>query len=363
MALLNEYLKKKLIFDNHPSPDETTCLNTIQDRNPCQICKKVCPSGVFDQVEPNWDKCINCGVCVAACPAGSISYSAYHSHTQLGLLRSGKTHVSLSCRQAQEQTDLILPCLAACSWEFLGLLALNKKVTIVRRSCTGCLLACGMTVFDETLFRLKTLLGEDVFSATIYVSDRLQLQQISSYTRREAFSHLLGNTKSGVHILLPEKAEGDRQLYRKLLARYLPRFLKETCWLVPLFTSECIACGLCTRICPGKALYRISDEENPSLLHMALLPHKCTGCGLCHDVCPRKGLSRPEYTSMKAPSSPLIHSVLCLLCSRCGEPIGKQTEEAEPLMGSLSDVPHEKSVEDSLLCQKCRGELGYDFRY
>jgi ferredoxin len=363
MALLNEYLKKKLIFDNHPSPDESACLNTIQDRNPCQICKKVCPTGVFDQVEPNWDKCLNCGICVASCPVGCISYSAYHSQALLGLLRSGKRHVSLSCRQTNAQTDLILPCLAACSWEFLGLLALNKQITIIRCSCTGCLFADGMTVFDETLLRLKTLLGEDVFSTSIYVSDHLQPQEISSYTRREAFSHLLGKTKSGVQILLPDKADGDRQLYRKLLARYLPRFLKETFWLLPQFTPECIACGLCSRICPGKALYRISDEENPSLLHMALLPHKCTGCGLCYDVCPQKGLSRPEYISMNDPSSPFINSVLCLLCSRCGEPIGKQTDESDPPMESLSSLAHEKNAEESILCQKCRGELGYDFRY
>lgn len=378
MALLNDYLKRKLIFDNHPSIDSSRCLNTIQARTPCKACRASCEHGVFDQADPCWDRCVNCGICVAACPAACISPSGYHSDKELELLRSGKTHVSLSCQQKSVQTDLKLPCLAALSREYLALLALNRQVTIVKEDCSGCPHEDRMCLFDETLGRVEKLLGEDTFGSSILVGDRLPEEQISIYTRREAFSHLFKRTRSTVSILLPEKVPADRQLFRRLLAENLSRFPGETCWQFPHFKADCTACALCARVCPEKAIYRVPDEKDPSLMHMAVFPHKCSGCGLCHDICPREGISRPEYVSLSDPSSPEIHPVSCLLCSRCGEPVQqlpKQTNKAEVSTfaapdGSREDAsPESRSLEsgspkdgpdDPVLCDRCRGELGLD---
>ena len=54
---------------------------------------------------------------------------------------------------------------------------------------------------------------------------------------------------------------------------------------VPVFDEQrCDACGLCTKECRFRALYKI-------LNHIYLTEPLCHGCGLCQMVCPQKAIS------------------------------------------------------------------------
>ena len=66
---------------------------------------------------------------------------------------------------------------------------------------------------------------------------------------------------------------------------------------MPRFTEHCIACGICTRTCPGKALHVIRTDDDR--FYMAHLPRSCRGCGLCEVMCMFQGID--GYRDIRTP--------------------------------------------------------------
>lgn len=338
MTLVKNYLAKKLIYDNHPTRDEHRCLNTIQAKNPCCLCQESCVYGVYDHPEPDWNRCINCGICVALCPTGCISPSRFQSDKMISLLRSEKPSITLSCQEKSEKTNLALPCLAAYPREYLALLALNRNVTILRPDCADCTYRLSMRFFEESITFLKRLFGKKTDKEILSFAETISDDNVTRYTRRDAFSHFFSKTRSTVGILLPETTTASGKLWRILLSQYIVKQSMTVSWSYPEFTEACTACNMCEKTCPEKAIYRIIDPEDPSHIHMAVFPEKCSSCGLCVSICSCEGIDPPDFKpGISDPSTPVIHTISCRLCSRCGEPMAE-------------DSPHE-------LCPKCLGEL------
>ena len=81
--------------------------------------------------------------------------------------------------------------------------------------------------------------------------------------------------------------------HTSVLTGKIPKFLEPTVekWLrlYPTFNpDDCIACGICVRSCPGKAL-----EIRKGLPRLE--KGKCISCFCCHEMCPEKavGIKRP----------------------------------------------------------------------
>jgi hypothetical protein len=51
----------------------------------------------------------------------------------------------------------------------------------------------------------------------------------------------------------------------------------------PKLTGNCIACGICVRVCPADAL----SVNDTVIINM----ERCWGCGRCVKICPKKALS------------------------------------------------------------------------
>lgn len=338
MALLNEYLTKKLVYDNHPVMDESCCLNTIQTRNPCRICQDHCVYGVYDRSEPVWDRCLNCGICAAICPTGCISPSRFQSDKMITLLRSKKPSITLSCQHRTEEADLALPCLTAFPKEYLALLILDRQVSIIEPDCSDCPYKPAMGHFEDSLTFLRELLGEEVCEKSLCFAKGVSEDTVSKYTRREAFSHLFSRTRSTAGILLPEVASASLKLWRNLLSAQIVKHAMTVSWSYPTFTDSCNACGMCRKVCPDRAIYQVTEPGDPAHIHMAVLPEKCSSCGLCASLCPSQGINPPRpVKGISDPSVPVIHTISCRFCIRCGEPMAE-------------DSPQE-------LCDKCLGEL------
>jgi TorA maturation chaperone TorD len=86
-------------------------------------------------------------------------------------------------------------------------------------------------------------------------------------------------------------------------------------WTVAV-ESKCSLCGLCTRLCPRKALRITQDRDEMCLLFD---PTVCDGCAACQQRCPEGAVTvdpspRGEEEPVLLISSPLV------ICPRCGEP-------------------------------------------
>ena len=349
---LKDYLAQKLIYENHPSMAAEKCLNTIQTRQQCSVCRDVCPHGVFDDGEPNWLLCDDCGACVARCPARCLRPSALLSGNILELCVRLTGDVVFTCSEHSEGGDLSLGCLAALPWELIALFALEGKVFLLMEHCEDCPRKKLLCHLEDTLDEVRSFLGEDRFRDSVLKckSDEIPTTvKHRSFTRRDAFGLLFSKSKSTAASLLPEDKDlaPDGMLFRRLLAHRLRQKSSGTQhlnWKIPLFQDSCSACGLCTKVCPDQAIHRIDDDahSDPHTWYMALIPWRCTGCGICTQSCPSQSLSLPDWTPRTDPTSPIVLPVSALPCSRCGEPLPAgqknglcsrcQSETAAPLV-------------------------------
>jgi NADH-quinone oxidoreductase subunit I len=85
-------------------------------------------------------------------------------------------------------------------------------------------------------------------------------------------------------------------------------------------TEKCVACGLCEKICPAKAIAIVGGERAPDdryPLSYTLDMARCVYCGYCEEVCPKEaivmsaeyeGLAETERTRMLYTKEQLLRS-------------------------------------------------------
>ncbi len=78
-----------------------------------------------------------------------------------------------------------------------------------------------------------------------------------------------------------------------------------------LEATGCIACGVCTKVCPGSALWLHTENNTSTLYHDRT---RCAGHTVCVDVCPYDAL-RPA-TPDATPVVPLVTGTLTT-CKKC----------------------------------------------
>ncbi len=341
MSLWKNYLLNRIIHENHPSLNRKSCLNNMQNRHPCHICRKVCPNGVFDEDEPAWELCDNCHVCVSACPTRCIAPAALTSAKLLESCSHLSDKVSLSCQKYEGNTDLSAPCLASYPWEMLAFFAISGKTEIYCGDCNNCSLSKLYPLFEETCRELKAFLGEERMHRSISFSkENRNAARVMS--RRESFAVLFSKSKASIAGLLPaaDTLIPDGSLWRQLLFHRLEQLPGTvSCnFLIPSITEKCSLCNLCTKLCPTHALHRIQDKQDSEIWHLALIPRRCTGCGLCSQICKEKAMTAPQYHPLRQSAQPQIFSRKMCKCERCGEPAVQ--------------------LSSSGLCPLCEGEVG-----
>lgn len=347
MSMLREYLTRRLVFENHPALEQSRCLNRLQTRKSCTVCREVCPQGVFAGDAPDWTRCDGCGVCAARCPSRAIRPAALFSERVLALAARPGTGTVLRCARREDAADLSVPCLAALPWELLALLALDGSLYLLSGACADCPRLPLLVHWEETLAELWTALGEERFVQCVHLLPESGKAPPEGLSRREAFSRWFSRSRAAAAGLLPEDASltPDGMLSRRLLAwRLKQRGAAAPALTLPLpqFTGACNGCGLCARLCPSQALHRLRGAPEDSdrqigVWHLAVIPWRCTDCGLCETVCPRTGL-RLEAQKVDL-LTPRVHTVQGTACTRCGQPADGEADGLCPACRAETAVP------------------------
>ena len=344
MALWQSYLTKKLIYENHPALENERCLNTLQTKHTCTICKDICPNHVFKE-DQNWELCNNCGICTVACPARCIAPSSITASKFIEVYQNAENTIVISCADHSAEADYSVPCLGSLSWEALSLLALKCKVFLNTAPCTDCDKNCNLDLLKETLTKTAIFLGNSECGKQIEIISDNRILPTRQYSRRDAFSVFSAKSKTMAGNLLPDIKTllPNGLFWMQLLTHHTKQKDDKTYHMqLPSFSESCTACGICTKLCPGQALHRLQYEEYENQWFMALIPWRCSNCGLCVRICPSNGMQSSSIVEISNLNKPLVHQVNAISCIRCGEPIINST---------------------SGLCNKCSAETPATFTF
>lgn len=342
------------IEEGNPSFSPDHCLNRRQTRHPCRVCSENCPgkaipaNPVIQRID--WTRCVNCGVCVTACPARCFALDlkqqkAIAAPAQSGMVSFACTHTDLP--SAQQKTE----CLCGVPWEWLAALAMRMQVRLYVGECENCEKENCRAQLAENLAQLELFLGEERFAQQVVLEDDAsrmrEAEGTSEVNRREAFAIFRKQVKKTVAVsvgaIMP-KPEADPAkdgfAYRRLLADMIaaecisrtrkskeenkPAQYPEYGVLLPDFNENCYACGMCAKICPQQAIAVERDGEGESII--SLEPWMCTACGLCAATCLVKGIGGMEAVQVRHLEKQRLVRIHHDRCSICGIPIAHDAQ-------------------------------------
>lgn len=295
MSLLQNVTQKALqgwMEENHPLLDMTCCLNKKQRKFTCTACKDICPHGVFDDKNPDWELCDDCNLCVVACPSQAICPSLAALRGFIQLLDLENETVSIACSRSDFPADLRVGCLATVPWEMVARIALDKSLVLDLDACATCEKAAEREQLATVLGRAETFLGSE------YFADRVRTTTEGAdevgVSRREAFTSFWSRLRTTVASIVPGEAlarSADGAVYRKILVSRLSARQEEglelaLTWETPIINDACTACTVCTRTCVHKAIEALPRDEAEDIRRIQHHGNRCVHCGLCETLCP-----------------------------------------------------------------------------
>jgi NAD-dependent dihydropyrimidine dehydrogenase PreA subunit len=332
--------------------DRQLCLNDNYKRIECRRCADVCPAGCID-----WEhgvdagRCDDCGLCLAVCPADAVAGEAFPRAPLDRALAAPAAPVVFVCRRRRE--DSPWPCLGFLDGRLLLAMAGSgrdgaRPLAVDDSACADCRPAVAAHL-DEVLAETDRLLkaaGKPVLKRGEAAAP--QAAQERPISRRAFFATLLGATVDTVREVVAAGAPGGERLPRQdWFVRHAGEFAGDA--PSPFFAAlaigdDCLACGLCVRICPRKAL---TADDQGDCLDFFHHPARCSGCGLCAAHCPQGALA------VAAPGKPEPYHIArrglprCQSCGQVYQPVGNQPICIECLLKSTSRsiLPH--NMEDN----------------
>ena len=285
--LIFHYVIGRTLAESHPSKDFEHCINRRQRKHRCTACADICPEEVYSGAgckEADFLRCVNCNLCVAACPTRCIASSAANAASYLKVLKAPEDWVRIASRQYGGDAHLKVDLFAVLPWEYLACISLRKKVVfLIKDLPEGTLQADAL--WQGTLERLVLFWGKERFHERFqFTAQPGEGEEVSqAIGRRELFRKADEGLRSKLAAYVPSESMLDGSLYRRLLKELLGEGQYGSFgWRVPMIDPGCRGCGVCEKLCPQGAL-RVKKEGGH--FQVLLDPCRCDGCGLCVKTC------------------------------------------------------------------------------
>lgn len=302
------------------------CLNNRYKKMACCRCEQICYRGCISKnQEFDLNKCDECGLCMAVCPAEAITGVNYAKRDMENMLNSADSPLVLSCRCQDKQSSW--PCLGFLDTRLLLTLVYsgkgNRQVVVDNRICSECK--------PKVANYLQQLVDNvNVFLLAFGKSPLIQGQTVSNYprkekvvSRREFFGSLLGEAMTVITEAVRSDGSPEPLPRQELFSTYVKSLSFTTMTPTNLFNTisigkSCNTCGLCAKICPQKAIVIKEEGEIAAFYHNALT---CTGCEVCIAHCSQKAITLVPARSLEIAYVATYHMPRCPQCNKVYQPV------------------------------------------
>ncbi len=285
--LVFHYVIGRALAESHPSKDLEHCINRRQVKHKCTACKDICPEGVYSGVgckEADFIRCINCNLCVAACPTRCIASSATNAASYLRVLKAPEETILIASKPYGGNAHLKVDPFAILPWEYLACISLRKKVVFLTEGLPETTPQAD-AVWQKTLESLVLFWGKERFHQRFRFSKGPEAEEEirQEIGRRELFKKADEGLRSKLSAYAPSESMMDGALYRRLLKDLLAANDSGSFgWMVPMIAPACQGCGVCEKLCPQDALAVKKEGERSRVV---FYPFRCNSCGLCVKTC------------------------------------------------------------------------------
>lgn len=261
----------------------------------CQRCTVACPQQAIENRQIDAEKCDNCGLCTAQCPTGAI-----YSDTDYDGCLTAAQHLAPQVLMCQKVSPTGMSCLGALNRRLLWALASQQPLALDISRCADCKPAVYAWLTAE-IDACNQALADAQKNALKLVRVKAAPAPAPEVSRRSFFRSLFSAAKDSATEIA--KAQTERQYAFDpviWLARQAPALQANGLFPGLDLQPACNSCGLCTVLCPEKALsITEATPEKPKSLHFS--PLKCTACGLCSGNCPQNAIRLlPSFQGMTA---------------------------------------------------------------
>lgn len=326
-GFISSYVIKKISDQKTPKLNKKKCINSVQRRQKCNLCEEYCTKKAISlegEVTINKDVCSNCNICVSICPTGTMVPTFEVLEAQYNMITK-YDDISIGCNK-EEDAYFKVECLAVLPWELLAYICLDNKIKLVNRSCESCNNSNLSKAFDNTLDKLKSFLGEELYKEkVVFINNNIKIEA-KEYTRRDLFKMWKNESKRIATNIVPIKFEENKnyRIYRSLLVKKVQNIKGQIDssnnykWPVLEISDSCWGCGVCAKICPQRAI-EIKNEKDKTRKFTHNYT-RCTHCGLCKTVCLDKAITT-VIKEKNIEEIVSVYNVSSSVCVSCNDPI------------------------------------------
>lgn len=346
---------------------ENTCLRALHADATCSYCVEACPSKALRisnaGIDFDADRCIECGICTAACPVEAFTLDGWHESELPTRLRERRDTTSvIFCRRAlngdvARSTGWKVPvCLGSLSPVALFQMALDANVILNCPHGFDCPISQGCEIASKNAEVASTWLDAVGCHNSIAIKmntdseskdnadDKITCQHrsrkrcapkdeqsaIEQSSRREFLTGFVRQGSPLYAVLFDmEYPNGNSNSIAPLVEKHIPDRLvrlkhswpgnpsgEPSRWPTAIIDADlCRGCGACIQFCPTGALDNMMSESE---YEISIIPGICIDCGLCALACPTGALYR-TYQTEREPfmrQSKLIDDAQ--ICPHCG---------------------------------------------
>ncbi len=284
----------------------------------CSACLDVCPvEGItVGEKEVEITSCIDCGLCVAKCPTGALTWKSVFSENLLHLIhkfihQNEKFYLHCAYHKMEDSSvnTIEVPCFGMITSEMWTVLLNTNdqcKIYLPEKACDNCSVTTGENIFQESLAQAKAWLPDSKINWVRTV--RKQVEQVEyDHNKRNWLSSILGSAKStpkeAIHrwasktddeTIVQSQWISSHRKELKYVARKMPHLFEKMTVQLPVINENCKFCEACSILCPNKALTQVASES------ILVDPYLCSECNLCYDICFFKGIELKEIDCVSA---------------------------------------------------------------